>query len=316
MRSRLPALSAFLVASLAPALVVAQQSSPNCPPGSWFCEESSPPAATNTPPPALPPPTVTPPPAASSVAPATAAPPANQAAPATTIIVPATRSNAPPVVVYQQAPPAPPPVYVVRRPTRVVVPPPPPPPRARWRKWGLNLRLQGLIMDDQQSQISGMGGVGASFRARPVPFFALDFGLDAVGGRDYHGNTRSEVPFTISGMFFVNPRNPVQFYLIGGLGWSSARVQYDNTAAPDPSATPSAGDPYVIERYSYFGGHFGGGLEFRLSQPVSLNLDLIGFVRGRTDSKARDYPEFVDEFGRTTNSSGGGLFRAGITFYW
>ena len=64
MRNRLLAVSAFLVVGASSALAFAQQSSPNCPPGSWFCEESSPPAATTAPPPALPPPSVTPPPEA------------------------------------------------------------------------------------------------------------------------------------------------------------------------------------------------------------------------------------------------------------
>lgn len=185
----------------------------------------------------------------------------------------------------------------------------------RWRRWGLNLRLQGVLMDDRQSQISGMGGVGMSFRARPVPHFALDFGLDTLGGRDYHGNTRSEVPFTINAMVYANPRNPVQFYMLGGIGWSTARVEYDATGAPGSSSS-AVSAPYAVERYSYFGGQLGGGLEFRLSPPVSLNIDLVGFIRGRTDSQARQNPEFVDDQGRTTNTSGGGLFRVGLTFYW
>ena len=42
----------------------------------------------------------------------------------------------------------------------------------------------------------------------------------------------------------------------------------------------------------------------------------LGKVVVRTDSQARDYPEFTDDKGRSTNSSGGGLFRAGLTFYW
>jgi len=44
---------------------------------------------------------------------------------------------------------------------------------------------------------------------------------------------------------------------------------------------------------------------------------VVGFIRGRTDDAARYDPEFVDpDTGRTTNTSGGGLFRGGITFYW
>jgi hypothetical protein len=61
----------------------------------------------------------------------------------------------------------------------------------------------------------------------------------------------------------------------------------------------------------------GAGLEFRLSQPVAFNIDLVGFVRGRTDRLADSEPEFTDDTtGQTTNSSGGGLLRAGLTLYW
>ena len=67
--------------------------------------------------------------------------------------------------------------------------------------------------------------------------------------------------------------------------------------------------------YDYFGGHGGIGLEFRLSRRVALNIDALGFIRNRTDDDPR--PEFVDpETGRTTNTSGGGMFRGGISFYW
>jgi hypothetical protein len=164
------------------------------------------------------------------------------------------------------------------------------------------------MMDSRKAQTAGMGGAGISFRARPVPHFALDFGLDVLNGTDYMGHRRSEVPFTISALVYANPRNVVQFYMLGGIGWSAAHVQYDN------SISAQSGTNY--DNYSYFGGHLGAGLEFRISPAVSLNMDLIGFVRGRTDDQARRYPEFTDEQGRTTNTSGGGLARGGITFYW
>jgi len=170
--------------------------------------------------------------------------------------------------------------------------------------WGFNLRLLGIMMDDMADKDAGMGGLGFSFRVRPERHFALDFGLDIVGGRDYKGNRRSEVPFTVSAMVYANPRNVVQFYMLGGLGWSSASVDVNN-------------DQSNVENYSYFGGQLGAGLEIRLTPPISLNFDLVGFIRGRTDSAARDQPEFTDaETGQTTNTSGGGMARGGITFYW
>ena len=300
MRSKPIASVCALVAVLSIATPAAtQDGNPNCPPGSWFCEDSNVTIAPGNPTPALPPPAPPPP----AVVPAGAQPP-----PATTVIVPGARGT-PPVIIYQQAPPPPPPAYVVQRPVRLIMPPPPPPPRPQFRHWGINLRLEAAMMDSRQSQGAGMGGAGMSFRARPVPHFALDFGLDFIGGRDYLGNRRDEVPFTVNAIVYANPRNPVQFYMLGGLGWSTASVRYDNTTSPSTGS-------YGTEQYSYFGGQLGAGLEFRITQPVSLNLDLIGFIRGRTDSNAHLHPEFVDSQGRTTNTSGGGLLRGGITFYW
>jgi opacity protein-like surface antigen len=274
---------------LAPATTQAQDTNPACPPGSWFCEDVPP--ATTAPPPELPPPTPVPPPA---TAPKTTGTPAAPASP-------------PPVVIYQQTPPPPPPVVVVRQPPRYVLTPPPPPPppkRAYHRMWGFNLHLLGVMMDSHQADTAGMGGLGFTFRVRPERHFALDFGLDLVGGRDYLGHRRSEVPFSVSALVYANPKNVVQFYMLGGLGWSSASVDiYDDRSR--------------IENYSYFGGQLGAGLEVRLTPPVSLNFDLVGFIRGRTDAAARDVPEFTDpETGQTTNTSGGGMLRGGVTFYW
>ncbi len=275
-----------------PRLAQAQGANSACPPGSWFCEDV-PPASTASPP-ELPPPTPAPPPAAVPPTDGSAAPASRPPA-----------SAPPPVVIYQQTPPPPPVVVVRQTPARyALTPPPPPPPRTYHRMWGFNLRLLGVMMDGKQNQRAGMGGLGFSFRVRPERHFALDFGLDMVGGRDYQGNRRSEVPFTVSALVYANPRNVVQFYMLGGLGWSSASVDLNDNGSQ-------------VDNYSYFGGQLGAGLEIRLTPPVSLNFDLIGFIRGRTDAAARSHPEFTDpDTGQTTNTSGGGLARAGITFYW
>jgi hypothetical protein len=61
----------------------------------------------------------------------------------------------------------------------------------------------------------------------------------------------------------------------------------------------------------------GVGLEFRLSRPLALDTDLVGFVRRRTDRAADESPEFVDPVtGRTSNSSAGGLARVGLAYSW
>jgi hypothetical protein len=160
-----------------------------------------------------------------------------------------------------------------------------------------------------------MGGMGVSFRFRPVPAFAIDVGLDVLGGRDYNGFTRTELPLSLSGLLYVNPRSRVQFYLIGGLDWSYAEAR---SSRPSPLLSRDFDDFDGYDHhaeYTYFGGHGGLGLEFRLSRHVALNLDAMGFVRSRTDDGAA--PEFFDpRTGRTTNTSGGGLARFGVTFWW
>ncbi len=228
------------------------------------------------------------------------------------------KSQQPSVVVVSPEGEPPPKVVVLQRGTE---PPPPPetrPHRRAFREMGINLRLQGVLMgnqDERRAQDAGMGGFGISFRYRPVPHFAFDAGVDVFGGRDWNGFRRNETALMLSGIIFVNPYSPVQFYLLGGFGFSGAEVDYHAT-----TTTSSGAIQTIDERreYSYFGAHFGPGLEFRVSRRVALNLDLIGFVRGRTDGRAATEPEFVDPNNpqRTTNTSGGGLLRGGITFYW
>jgi hypothetical protein len=284
---------------------------PNCPPGAWFCEETD----------------VAPPPAKAPAKPAEPAQPAPDAGPdapakqapprAGTVVVPPPqgRGAPPPVVIYQPVPSAPPPQVIIvapGRPVRAV--PPPPPPKRKWRReWGLNLRLEGVALggsDEGAAHNAGMGGLGFSIRYRPVPAFAIDFGVDIIGGIDYNGFERAEIPLSLSGILYVNPKNRVQFYFLGGLDHSHAHVHSDE-ASPllsDRDATGYSND------YTYLGGHGGIGLEFRLSKRIALNVDMLGFVRDRIDEGRT--PEFVNERGETTNSSGGGLFRGGLTFWW
>jgi len=201
-----------------------------------------------------------------------------------------------------------------------------------WRsEWGLNARVQGVSFGgddrgDMPSRDAGMGGFGLSLRYRPWARFALDAGFDVIGGTDFNGFERVETPFSLNGVFYFNPRSRTQFYAIGGVNWSSATVRSDD---PSPLLTADkSGNGYSAE-YKYFGGQIGVGLEFRLSKRLSFNVDVLGFMRSRTDvdddhhdndgrnqGKA-DVPEYVDTVtGQTTNKSGGGLFRGGLTLWW
>ncbi|MEB2310537.1 MAG: outer membrane beta-barrel protein [Sorangiineae bacterium] len=258
-----------------------------CPPGSWFCEEES------------------------AAAPAEDTPPPDGAAPAP----PAAPRRPPrrgPRVGVHPPPPGP------GEPSGLVVPPrgasgapePVAPAPRRYRpRWGLNLRLEGVGTGHDANRGdhgSGMAGFGFSVRYRPVLPVALDLGVDFVGGNDWAGNLRAESALLANVLVYFNPRDAVQVYAIGGLGFSEAAVQVDDGV-----------NPVTNQHYSYFGGQLGLGLEFRLTRRISLNVDVLGFLRGRTDPGARFSPEFTDpDTGRQTNTSGGGLFRGGITFYW
>ncbi|MDP9002528.1 MAG: hypothetical protein M3O46_20755, partial [Myxococcota bacterium] len=111
------------------------------------------------------------------------------------------------------------------------------------------------------------------------------------------------------------PRSRAQIYLLAGFGWSGAHVKCDGCASP------------VDNHYDYFGGQVGAGLELRLTRVLAFNVDVRGFVRGRTDDLARAQPEFDQPTGcssnpaaygicRTTNTSGGGLLTGGMTLYF
>ncbi|MFO0756001.1 MAG: hypothetical protein U0359_05900 [Byssovorax sp.] len=315
----------FAAAMCLPLPAMAQNQ--GCPAGAWFCEQVEVgvqiPNVLPAPPvqPAQPPPVVveTPP-----------APPAPPPAPPP----PARRRTEPPVVVYQPAPapqtrviivapgygPAypPPAYYPPPQPVSRQIAQPPVKPKPVWRsEFGVNMRVEGAYVGhpDGADYNTGLGGLGLSLRYRPVPAFAFDLGVDVLSGTDYSGYHRTEVPFSLSGLIFVNPRSRAQFYFNVGMDYSRASVKSDLPARTLDADLEEPGT--YSSHYSYFGGHGGIGLEFRLSKRVALNIDSIGFIRKRVDDTATAVPEFVDpKTGRTTNTSGGGLFRGGLTLWW
>jgi hypothetical protein len=181
-------------------------------------------------------------------------------------------------------------------------PPPPPPPKATRRsEWGAQVRLEAAPMGDEAAPDAGMGGIGFSLRPRPTPHFAIDFGLDFLGGRDFNGDRRSESAFTVNPMLFLNPRNKVQIYFFAGLGVSGARVER-------PNGTERS--------YRYIGADAGGGLEFRFWQRFAFSGDVMAFVRDRRDV-GTSAPEYLEPSTRRfTDSSAGALLRLGATYYW
>lgn len=167
--------------------------------------------------------------------------------------------------------------------------------------WSVNLRLQGIALEaSPHHRDTGLGGLGASLRYALLPSLTLDLGFDSFGGSDYNGYDRSEASLSLSALLYLNPQRVVRTYLVGGFNASAAHVDV-------------AGDE---QDWSYVGAQGGLGLDFVISQRVSLNVDLLGFIRGRTDSRAAREPEFNDGHGNLSNTSGGGLFRGGVSIYW
>ncbi|MEO8179626.1 MAG: outer membrane beta-barrel protein [Deltaproteobacteria bacterium] len=167
--------------------------------------------------------------------------------------------------------------------------------------WSVNLRLAGVALGSgRRHRDTGLGGVGVSLRYALRPNVDLDLGLDAFGGIDYNGYDRSETSLSVSALWYLNPDRAIRTYLLGGLHASAAQVDV-------------AGDD---QDWTYVGAHAGLGLDFAVSERVSLNVDMLGFIRGRTDSRAERQPEFTDGFGNLTNTSGGGVFRGGVSLYW
>ncbi len=157
---------------------------------------------------------------------------------------------------------------------------------------------------------AGMGGLGMSLRYRPIRHFALGVSADFLAGSDANGYSRQEVPLALNALFYANPRNMAQFYIIGGVNWSFASV-----LAEEQQTHLAEGDK---DNYTYFGGHLGLGLEFRITHLIGINLDGLAFVRTRTDDDQDGrYPEFYNpRTNEGSNSSAGGMVRAGVSFWW
>ncbi len=213
------------------------------------------------------------------------------------------------VVIVQEAPPPPPPPVVVYQPA------PPPPTTVVYAEAqpapvavqydvqpvqlgiGLHGHIGGMFSDSVH-----MGGATGAFRLRPNDgHLALDLGIGVYAGQDYNGWDRAEVPLTADLMLFVNPESRLQLYGLAGVGVSFAHAE-------DPFDFGASRD------YAYFGGELGVGLEWRLSRWFALNGDIRGFVRERVDDDPQ--PEFIDEDGRTTDTSGGVLGTLGATVYF
>lgn len=186
--------------------------------------------------------------------------------------------------------------------------PPPPPPRRR-TELAVNIHLDAGVMGAGAQDDSFLGGAGFAFRIRPFPMFAVDLGLELVGGTDYNGNDRTEEAFLANALVFFNPRDRVQCYALGGVGVGGAGVRVRRQGGYSVEARDEA--------YSYLGVQVGLGLEWRVARRSAITTDFSLFTRGRTDNGRDGFAEYADpETHLVTNASAGGLFRLGGTFYF
>ena len=265
--------------------VAASPASAQCPPGSWLCADIT----IGTVPPPPPVVYVQPPP-----------PPPVLLQPPPRVVV---LSPPPPVVVYQQARP----MYVATYQPQVMYAP-----RPRRTFVGLQGHLTGAFMGGPSGP-SMMGGLGAGLRLRGRGHFGGEFNFDVVHGADYNHDERTEVPFTLTGLFYFNPQHRFQLYALAGLGLSFAGVHY----APENVAAHGG---LTDAAYSYLGVLGGLGAELQLSRRFSLFADVRGFLRGRIDGDRDTNPEFARTTSsgatQTTNSSGGVATQLGAVVYF
>ena len=170
--------------------------------------------------------------------------------------------------------------------------PPPAKPKERERKVGLHFDVAGTF----GPQVS-MGGFNGALRFRPKSFFALDLGSGYFAGDDYQGFYRTEIPVTANMLFFLNPQHKFQFYFLLGPAATFGTVRL----------------PTENRDMIHIGGQGGFGVEWRLAKAFALTTDARAVIRHRVDNDPR--PEFVDGT-RTSDTSVGGLFSFGMTFYF
>jgi hypothetical protein len=189
----------------------------------------------------------------------------------------------------------------------------PPPAKRRAKRWreqvGLSLRLEGAGYDSPFGAArADLGGLGASFRWRPLPHFALDVGADLFRGTGFRGENRAEVEGALTALLFINPQHRVQVYGLAGFHGAHAELgaPVDDAWMRSPWASSAGRD--------YLGVHGGIGVEVRVSRFVGLALDLVGVARTKVDEGPA---EFVDvATGWTSNVHGGGRLRGAVNFWW
>jgi hypothetical protein len=305
--------ASFLIALVPASAALAQNK--DCPPGSWFCEDAqvTPPPETDDQPDdsTATTPQDAPAPKKHHKKQQPAQAPSQQPAPGGATQVQTSGGveiqAQGPVVIYTQNGQQ----VVTNGPAAPAAPAAPAKPVAKKKPWrehfGLNLRAEGAGFASANGDTVGMGGLGLSFRWRPAPAFALDVGLDVMGGNDYYSQQRIESALSLTGILFFNPKSIFQIYALGGFHVSHAEIggsTWNNTFDYyDPSTSRD-----------YIGIHGGLGFELRVAKHLGLDLDGVALLRTGLGNGS---PEFVNTAtGETSDTSGAGMARAGVTFWW
>ena len=178
--------------------------------------------------------------------------------------------------------------------------------RAPKRRFGVNAHANFALLgnDPYAHESASMQGAGAALRFRPMKMLGIDTGFEFIGGRDWNGDRRFESALLVHALLFVNPADRLELHVLSGFGLSQAFVRDSGSIGIEH------------RRNGYFGWDLGFGLDWYATKRVAIGLELLGFVRVRTNDR-RDDPEFVDPgTHRATNTSAGGLVRPGVTLYW
>lgn len=189
----------------------------------------------------------------------------------------------------------------IAEPKKIRLPEVPAPPTAKpWEHFGFGARLALPLVSRSAAAKDGALGAGVAFRYRPARSLALEAAVDGFLGYDFKGDFRKEAAYSATALLTPDVRRRVRPTLLAGLFLGQARV--------DPDAATDA-----ARSYAYLGLSLGFGLELRLSRRLAFHSELVGFVRERVDPGKNKKPEYVDPgTGRATNTSGGGLLRAGV----
>jgi hypothetical protein len=156
-----------------------------------------------------------------------------------------------------------------------------------------------FLSDGSELESTYLTGVGLSFRVRPVRWFGVEPAIDLFTGYDQYDAIRSETQISTDLLFYLNPRDAVQVFALTGGSITLARHSAH----------------WAYERSTHLGAHLGAGLEFRVTQLLSFNVNAVAFTR--TLSGAERRPEEDDDSASAVQpSSAGVMLRGGTSVYF